>query len=90
MVLRNTILMGWMILREQNIKQAAEIALANEANVTDFNGSITFPWARVPKGVTIRRILESELFAVDIVVHQGRQERRTERERNDGRYDMLS
>ena len=48
-----------------------EIALANEANVTDFNGIITSPWARFPKGVAIKRMLDRELFTVDIVVHQG-------------------
>jgi hypothetical protein len=58
-----------------------EIALANEANVADFNGSITSPWARFPKGVAISRILHRELFTVDIVVHQERRERRTEKER---------
>jgi hypothetical protein len=67
-----------------------EIALANEANVADFNGSITSPWARFPKGVAIIRILDPEFFTVDIVAHQGRQERRTEKARNDGRYDILA
>ena len=56
--------------------------MANEANVTDFNGSITSRWARFPKGVAISRILERDLFTVDIVVHQGRrQERGTEKEK---------
>jgi hypothetical protein len=63
-----------------------EIALTNEANVANFNGSITSPWARFPKGVAISRILDPEFFTVDIVVHEGRQARRTEKERNDGRY----
>jgi len=64
--------------------------LANEANIADFNRSIMSPWARFPKGVAISRILDRELFAVDIVVHQGRQERRTKKERSDGRNDMLA
>jgi hypothetical protein len=61
-----------------------ETALANEANVADFNGSITSPWTRFPKGVAISGIPGRELFTVDIVVHQGR------KERNDGRYNMLA
>jgi hypothetical protein len=56
-----------------------EVALANEADIADFNGSITSPWARFPKGMAISRILGPEFLTVDIVVHQGRQVRRTEK-----------
>jgi hypothetical protein len=66
-----------------------EIALANEADVADFNESITSPWVGFPKGVAISRILGPEFFTVDIVVHQGRQEGMTEKERSDRRYDKL-
>jgi len=58
--------------------------LADETNVADFNGSITSPWARFPKGVAISIMPDRELFTVDIVLHHGHQERRTEKERNDG------
>ena len=61
--------------------------MANETNVANFNGRITSPWARFPKGVAISRVLGPEFLTVDIVVHQGQQEGRTEKERNDGRYE---
>jgi hypothetical protein len=47
-----------------------EIALADETNVANFNGSILSPWARFPETVAISRMLDSELFAENIVVHQ--------------------
>ena len=62
--------MGWMILREENIKQAVEIAFANETNVADLNGSIMSPWARFPEGVAISRIFGRKLFTENIVVHR--------------------
>jgi hypothetical protein len=79
-------LMGWMVIREKNIEHAVEIALANEANVTDFNGSIMSPWIRLPKGMSISRMLDRELFTVDIVVgHEGVWKGALKKERYDGR-----
>jgi hypothetical protein len=68
MIFWNTSFMGWIICWKQGIEKTMEFASEYEPDVTDSHGPIWFPWTWLPKGVSVRRILDGELFAKDVVV----------------------
>ena len=68
MIFWYTILVGWMVRREESVEKTVESAFAYEADVANLHGAIRGLWTRVPQGMTVRRIPACELPTKDVVV----------------------
>ena len=71
MMFWNASFLGWVICRKQGVEKTMEFASEYETDVADSHGPIWFPWTWLPKGMSVRRIVDCKLFAEDVVVgHQ--------------------
>ena len=61
-------LLGWIICWKQSVEKTMEIARAYETDIANLHGLIRFPWTWPPQGMSVRRILDCELFAENLVV----------------------
>jgi hypothetical protein len=59
--------MGWVVRGEQSIEYAVEFALANETDITDFDGKgLSGIW--LPQGVAESRMRNRELIAKSVIM----------------------
>ena len=71
MIFWNAELMGWIVCWKQDVERR-KTASAYETNVADLHRPIWFSWIWLPQGVSVRRMLDGKLFAVDVVFdHRG-------------------
>jgi hypothetical protein len=61
-------ILGRIVCGKQSIEKTVEFAHAYETDVAYLHGSIWNIWTRVPQGMSVRGIPDSQLFAKDIVV----------------------
>ena len=57
-------IIGW----EQGVEKTMEFASAYETNIANLHGPIRVPRTWPPQGMSVRRILDGELLAEDVVV----------------------
>jgi hypothetical protein len=68
MVFWNSELVGWVVCWKQCVEKTMEFASAYEADVTNLHRPGRVPRTRRPQGMSVRRILDCELFAEDVIV----------------------
>ena len=61
-------LIGWMDVREQNIEQAVEFALANKTDVTNLNSRVLCSRIRLPKRMAKSRMRYCKLCTKSIIM----------------------
>jgi hypothetical protein len=61
-------LMGWIVCWKQGVEKRIESSSAYETDVADLHRPLWFSWTWLPQGVSVRRMLDGKLFAVDVVL----------------------
>ena len=65
-------LVGWVVSWKQGVEKTKEFAIAYETNVADLHGVTRVPWTWLPQSMSVRRILDGQLFAENLRVgHRG-------------------
>ena len=60
-------LVGWIVCWKQDVEKRIKSALAYETDVADLHRPIWFSWIWLPQCVSVRRMLDGKLLAVDVV-----------------------
>jgi hypothetical protein len=68
MIFWNSELVGWVVCWQHGIKKTMEFASAYEADIAHLHGPIRVSWSWPPQGMSVRRVLDCELLAEDVVV----------------------
>jgi hypothetical protein len=61
-------LVGWIAFWKQGIEKTMEFASAYETDIANLHRPIRVLWTWPPQGMSVRRMLDCELFAEDVVV----------------------